>query len=80
MGTQGVGGTLAEIEANIVDRFFLTADQIIPYYKKLPEPSKTSIGKLSICILVTQNGSVVIGKTFDHKQLAYQDAIRQLQG
>lgn len=72
---------LADIEAAIKDRYNTTAAKALGVLK---EP----LTLLSICILVMQNGFVVIGKSAPAsaanfnaelgKRLAYEDCIRQL--
>lgn len=77
--------SLKDIEDQIVGKFELTGDQLIPY---APEPALSSLKLMTLCVLVMKNGFIVIGMSaslspenynfaFGH-QLAYEDAIRQL--
>lgn len=75
--------SLESMERKIVARYDLTGGNIL---RDTPAPATLSI--LSICILVMQNGFIVIGKSapaslenFNDelgKRFAYEDAIRQL--
>lgn len=86
--------SLPDIEANIVEQYFFTAD------KAADMPSTVCVGEqvfpngahplslLTICLIVTRNGFTIIGKSapasaenFDAdlgRKLAYEDAVRQL--
>lgn len=76
--------SLASMEAKIVARYDFTADKVLAP----DEPAPASLPLLSICILVMQNGFMVVGKSAPAsaenfnaelgKKLAYEDAIRQL--
>jgi len=76
--------SLASMEAKIADRYDLRGNQITGADKPLDE----RLGVLSICMLVMQNGFIVIGKSAPAsaanfnaelgRKLAYEDAIRQL--
>lgn len=86
--------SLADINANIAEQYFFTAD------KAADMPSTIGVGEqifpngahplsiLTICLVVTRNGFTIIGKSapasaanFDAelgRKLAYEDAVRQL--
>jgi hypothetical protein len=76
--------SLADIEAAIAARYDTTAGKAVG----LTVPQHASLDLLSICILIMQNGFVIIGKSAPAsaanfnaelgKKLAYEDAIRQL--
>ena len=76
--------SLASMESKIVLRYDLRGNQVIGADKPLIE----SLGVLSICLLVMQNGFTIIGKSAPAsaanfnaelgRKLAYEDAIRQL--
>ncbi len=79
--------SLSAIEAAISQRHDLTAAQAVAgFAPTLPPDSPLRL--LSICLLVLQNGFVVIGKSAPAsaenfnadlgKKLAYEDAIRQI--
>lgn len=75
--------SLPDIEGAIAYRYDLTADRAVSQ-----APIHDSLRLLSMCILVMQNGFVVIGKSAPAssenfnaglgRKLAYEDAIRQL--
>jgi hypothetical protein len=76
--------SLASMEAKIAARYDLRGDQAIG-----PDmPTMETLGVLSICLLVMENGFTVIGKSAPAsaanfnadlgRKLAYEDAIRQL--
>jgi hypothetical protein len=76
--------SLASMEAKISARYDFTADKAIG-----PDtPAVASLGLLSICLIVMQNGFTIIGKSAPAsaanfnaelgRKLAYEDAIRQL--
>lgn len=77
--------SLDDIKANIACRYDLNAGDVV---RAVGAPEHDSVRLLSICLLVTQNGFTVIGKSapaspenFDReygKQLAYEDAVKQL--
>lgn len=77
--------SLADIQANIVQEHFFTAAEAV---SALGQPSSAPLEMLTICILVTRNDFVIIGKSapaspenFDvekGKTFAYEDAVRQL--
>jgi hypothetical protein len=79
--------SLADIEGSIAEEYSFTANKALdamqfPRPASLPDP----LAMLTVCILVTQNGCTVIGKSASHKnvnadfgaKLAREDAIRQL--
>lgn len=76
--------SLASMEAKIVARYSITADEWVGD----SIPVHDSLKLLSVCLLVMQNGFTVIGKSAPAsaanfnaelgKKLAYEDAIRQL--
>jgi hypothetical protein len=81
--------SLADIEANIAyEHTFLGADACPNSLGDAPAYPPVSLGVLTICLLVTQNGFTIIGKSapaspenFDAAlgaKLAREDAIRQL--
>ena len=75
---------LADIEAKIVARYDFTADKAI----SSDAPVMEALSRLTICLLVMQNGYMVVGKSapaspenFNRElgiQFAYEDAIRQV--
>ena len=74
---------LADIEGSIKARYDFTADKAVEGC-----PAVDELKLLSICLLVVQNGFVVVGKSAPAspanfnadlgRKLAYEDAIRQL--
>lgn len=77
--------SLGDIEATILDRYDITGAEAVRINGVAPNHP---LAILSICILVLRNGFVVVGKSapaspenFNRdlgRQLAYEDAIRQL--
>ena len=76
--------SLRDIEDAIAARYDMTGEAAVG-----PDmPAHSSLGVLSLCLLVTQNGFTVVGKSapaspenFDAelgRKLAYEDAVRQL--
>lgn len=78
---------IASIEAAISEEHSFTANKALdamqfPRPASLPDP----LAMLTVCILVTKNGCVVIGKSASHKNVnaalgakfAREDAVRQL--
>lgn len=75
--------SLADIESAIAARYDFTADQAINQ-----APIAPSLKLLSICLVVMNNGFIIIGKSAPAspenfnaelgRKLAYEDAIRQL--
>lgn len=76
--------SLTSMEAKIAYKYEFTANKVVDEN----EPCAPSLDILSLCILVMENGFVVVGKAapassanFNRelgKQFAYEDAIRQL--
>lgn len=76
---------LKDIEDAIVARYDVTADKAVATYTG---PVASTLKLLSICILVMENGFIVVGKSAPAsadnfnaelgKKFAYEDAIRQL--
>jgi hypothetical protein len=77
--------SLAAMEAKIAARYNFTMGEAI---SALNRPSNATLDLLSVCVLMMQNGFIVIGKSapvsasrFDAdlgRKLAYEDAIRQI--
>jgi hypothetical protein len=77
--------SLADMEAAIVGRFDVMADEAV---QTVAVGELASLKLFSICVLVMRNGFVVIGKSAPAsadnfnpelgKKLAYEDAVRQL--
>lgn len=86
--------TLAEIEASISARHFLSGTTAANCADHSDEPSElddrtyASLKALTICLLVMKNGFTIIGKSAPAspenfnaelgRKLAYEDAVRQL--
>lgn len=77
--------SLSDIESNITSMYCFTAGEAVD---ALGYPGPDALNLLTICILVTNNGFTLIGKSapasadnFDAglgAKLAYEDAVRQL--
>lgn len=88
--------SLADIEANIGTTWYFTAGEAVHALASFgwlggvydSNDAPASLGVLTICLLVTRNGFMIIGKSapaspdnFDAelgRKLAYEDAVRQL--
>lgn len=80
--------SLADIERAIAARMEMTGADAVRGAPALPSGLSLGLSTLSICILLMQNGFMVIGKSapasaenFDAelgRKLAYEDAIRQI--
>jgi len=78
--------SLADIQANILARYDTTAEKALLDLQ--PKLAGANLHVLSLCFLVMRNGFIVIGKSAPAspanfnaelgKQLAYEDAVRQL--
>lgn len=79
--------SLADIEGDIQDKFFVNAsDAVEAEYGALPP--QTPLAVLTLCFVVMRNGFTVIGKSAPAsaanfnvdlgRKLAYEDAVRQL--
>lgn len=76
--------SLPGMEAKITARFDFTADQAVGDAQPIPDVLKL----LSVCIVVMENGFVLVGKSAPAsaanfnadlgKKLAYEDCVRQL--
>ena len=80
--------SLADIEANVTASTYRTGIELFSAAAEMTTDIRRSLGTLTICILVLQNGFTVIGKSapaspdnFDPvlgQKLAYEDAVRQV--
>lgn len=79
--------SLADIEANVAERYDISGAEAITGGDGESRPFSPSLSLLSICIIVLNNGFTLIGKSapasaenFDAvlgRKLAYEDALRQ---
>jgi hypothetical protein len=80
--------SLADMESKIVGEHYFTAGEAINAISRTYEIDQGPLEGLTVCLLVMQNGFVIIGKSapaspenFDPekgKRFAYEDAIKQL--